>query len=356
MSNKKIVDDVEQNVKYQIKKIHEIFEARQTTNFQYLNEFLHPSKKIDEKNSVLNQALSDSLLNSMATLIDYYSICCMLKLGAAESKITKVQYRSLNNAFLIAKSTYLDKSEKGLATIDTLYTRYKSKLSEDSKLKSLNGHDHWLGFLGDAICHSLKEYGALEKSEFELCYDEEEGRLKIDPKVEKYYFYMRPLFCNPANPSGLKHNIYIDINNFLKHNAVPYLSTKVEMFEGEGRIFSYFEIKNEHVGFLKDGILKDLAICDFEELKCALELKKSKQDDWDYLCDLERKWGLGRVLTLDPVNGYIGKDRESLYFYIDSVLLAKSKNAILVDAEKSFFTVLQELKREIKRGLEFFKD
>ncbi|MEE1916509.1 hypothetical protein V0R52_08900 [Pseudomonas asiatica] len=355
MSDKKLVDDVEQTVKYQIKKIEQIFGARQVTNHQYLTEFLNPSKGIDENNSVLNQALSDSLLNSMASLVDYYSVCCMLKLGVPEARVRKVQYRSLNNAYLIEKSS-LTKSEKDLATIGTIIERYKSELVSNAKLKKLNGNDYWLGFLGRAISHTLKEYGALESSDFKLSFDEEADRLSVDPKIERYYEYMQPFFCNPAMTTGLKHSIYIDINNFLKHNAVPFLSTKIEQFDGEGRIFSYFEIKNKYGEFLREGILKDLLSCDFEELRSILDEKKTKLNDWDDLCSLEREWGVGRVLTVDRINDYISSDNEFLYFFVDSVLLAKSKNAILVDAEKSFLTVLRELKSIVERGLELFKD
>lgn len=352
MNSKNLIKDVESNVIYQLKKISTVFQQRQITNLKYLNEYLHPAQKIDEKNSILNQALSDSILNSMASLIDYYSICCMLKIGVPEERIRKIQYRSLNNRFLIDKST-LTKPEKELATIDTLLKEYNAKLSANSELEPPRGHDYWMGFLGSAISHTLKEYGALESSHFELRYNECESRLEIDQKIEKYYFYMRPFFCNPANPSGVKHNIYIDINNFLKHNAVPYLSTQIETFEEEHRVFSYFEIQNSHSSFLKDGILKDLVISGFEELKRNLEAKYSNRNNYNYICQLEDVWGLGRILTLDSANGYISPDNKYLYFYIDGVLMAKSESTILVDADKSFLTALQELKREIDRGLNF---
>jgi hypothetical protein len=164
---------------------------------------------------------------------------------------------------------------------------------------------------------------------------------------------MRPLFCNFANASGVKHNIYIDINNFLKHNAVPYLSSQIENFQGELRIFSYYEIKNSHSLFLKDGILKDLVTADFEVLKVSLELKSSNSDNYGCLSELENAWGLGNILSVDRVNGYISQNKVFLYFYIDGVLIAKSRDATLVDADKSLWNALCELRREIDRGLKF---
>lgn len=352
MKSENLISDIEKNVRYQIKKVNALFQKRHKTNVQYLNEYVNPGQKLDEDNAILNQAISDALLNSMASLIDYYSICCMLKLGVTEEKIKKVQYRSLSNSFIIEKAS-ASKFEKDSTTIDTILKQYAEATEKNKNFKSLIGDDYWIGFLGKAISHTLKEYGALEDSTFELAYDEEEDRIKVNPKVEQYYFYMRPLLCNAATSMGLKHNIYIDINNFLKHNAVPYLTNNIEKFTGEERIFSYFEVRNDHSSLLKEGVLKDILLSDFLDLKDSLKSKQMNEENYEFLCSLEKKWGLGRVLTLDLVNGYIGPNNDILYFYIGGVLMAKTKTAIWVDADKSFFTALQELRREIDRGLNF---
>lgn len=352
MKSENLIRDAEENVRYQIKKVNALFQKRHKTNVQYLNQYINPGQVPDEDNAILNQALSDALLNAMASLIDYYCICCMLKLGVTEEKIKKVQYRPLSNRFIIEKSS-ASKFEKESATIDTILKQYAEATENNKNLKSLIGDDYWIGFLGKAITHTLKEYGALEDSAFELAYDEEEDRIKINPKVEQYYFYMRPLLCNAATSVGLKHKIYIDINNFLKHNAVPYLTNNIEKFTDEERIFSYFEIRNDHSFLLKEGVLKDILSSDFLYLKDSLKSNKMNNKNYESLCPLEKKWGLGRVLTLDPVNGYIGPNDDILYFYIDGVLMAKTKTAIWVDAGKSFLTALQELRREIEIGLSF---
>lgn len=352
MKHEILIGDIEKNIRYQLKKVNALFQKRHETNLRYLHEYVSPGQELNEDNAILNQALSDALLSSMASLIDYYSICCMLKLGVPEEKIKKVQYRSLSNTFIIEKAS-IPKSEKESTTIDAILKQYAEATENNKNFKSLIGDDYWIGFLGRAISHTLKEYGALEDSTFELAYDEEEDRIKVNPKVEQYYFYMRPLLCNAANSMGLKHNIYIDINNFLKHNAVPYLTNNVEKFIDEERIFSYFEIRNDHSSLLKEGVLKDLLLSGFLDLKDSLKSKELNKDNYKFLCPLEKKWGLGRVLTLDPVNSYIDQNDDILYFYIGGVLVAKTKTAIWIDADKSLLTTLQELRREIDRGLNF---
>ncbi|MFM0203828.1 hypothetical protein PQR53_28665 [Paraburkholderia fungorum] len=347
MNSLELVSDLEANIQHQIKKIDHLYRQRQITNRQYSSEYLHPKKAIDEGNAILNQAYSDALLNSMASLIDYYCICCTLKIGIPVEKIRKIQYRPLAAKFLIESSS-LEKSEKATATIETLKNVFNGKYPE---LAAAGGHGYWMGFLGEAISRTLNEYGALGRSQFEPIYHASEARLQIDPKVEKYYHYMRPLFCNIANRSGVRNNIYIDINNFLKHNAVPYLSTHRESFEDEHRIFSYFEIKHTHRDFLKDGILKDVVKTSFKELKTDLEAKHASGKCGAYLCGLEKAWGLGPVLDIDFVNGYISPDKNTLYFFVDTVLLAKTESATLIDAHGSLLQSLQALARDIDRGL-----
>lgn len=352
MNPEEITEEIKINIHYKIKKIEALCKQRGIKKTNHINEILYPAKKINEENSILNQALSDAILNSMASLIDYYCIFCMLKIGIPKDKIRKIQYRPINNKFLIEKST-LTNQEKKKATIETLKNRFNVELSKIPEAQKIKAHEYWIGFLGSAISHALKDYGALDSSQFELVFRDSEGRLEINQKVEKYYFYMRPLFCNPANSSGVKYNIYIDINNFLKHNAIPYLSTRIETLQGEHRAFSYFKINKNHNNLLKDGILKNLVTISFEELKANLESKSHNRADDEYLCELERAWGLGRILTIDHTNGYIDSKKDLLHFYIDDVLISKGKSATLIDANKSLLNTLHKLIIDIKCGLDF---
>lgn len=345
------LSNLEENIQFKFKKIESLYKQRCITNNKYLTDRLNPEMKTDEDNSILNQALSDAILNSMASLIDYYCICCMLKIGATEDKVRKIQYRSLNNGFLIDKSV-LPKSEKLTATIDILQAEFREKLSAFPSIESININDYWTAFLGDAISYTLKEYGILESSKFEFKINELEGRLEIDPRVERYFYYMQPLFCNPVSCSGVKHSIYIDINNFLKHNAVPYLSPQIENFGVEQCIYSYFEIKSAQSAFLKDGILKDLVTSNFDEVKSNLETKQSKADNY-HLCQLEERWGLGAILKIDRINGFISSNKEFLHFYIDEILIAKSENAVLIEADKCLWAAILELHRELPPRLKY---
>lgn len=351
MNTQDLISNLESNIQYKFKKIEVLYRQRCKTNHKYLNDCLSFGVKNDEGNSILNQALSDAILNSMASLIDYYCICCMLKIGVAEDKVRKIQYRSLSNSFLIDKSS-LSKSEKLTATVDTLQSDLRAKLSVFPNVESVNVNDYWTAFLGDAISFTLKEYGILERSAFEFKINELKGRLEIDPRVEKYFYYMQPLFCNAASRLGLKHSIYIDINNFLKHNAVPYLSPQIERFGVEQRIYSYFEIKSAQSVFLKEGILKDLVAFSFDEVKSNLKMKQSKEDNYD-LCQLEERWGLGAILTIDRTNGFISSNKEFLHFYIDEILIAKSENALLIEADECLWAAVLELHRELLPRLKY---
>lgn len=350
MNLQELTKSLEDNIKFKFKKLETLYNERCITNNKHLNDQVNPHIESDEINSILNQALSDAILNSLASLIDYYCIYCMLKLGATEDKIRKIQYRSLTNSFLIEKSSLL-KHKKPTATINTLEAEFKEKISSITNIEALNINDYWTAFLGDAISYTLKEYGILESNKFELKIDETTGQLEFDPRVEKYLHYMRPLFCNAFSASGVKYCVYIDINNFLKHNAVPYLSSQIESFGAEQRIFSYFEIRATQSIFLKDGILKDLATSSFFEMKSNLE-KKSKKDK-HHLCQLEERWGLGAILEIDRTNGFISSNTEFLHFYIDGILFVKSENTVLIEADSCLWDAISRLHKELLPKLEY---
>lgn len=349
MSTLGLIKEFEKNISYQFEKIEILYIARNETNTTYLNQTLHPTRNIDKRNATLNQAYSDALLNSLASLIDYYCILCMLKIGMPHSKIRKVQYRPINNKLILDKfkSTSVDKKNLNIQELKDIYDSEFLKIYTS---KNINNRDYWTGFLGSAISSSLNEYGVPAK-EFTLAYDVHEERLDISTDIKKYFSYMHPFFCNIYSSPGVKHSIYIDVNNFLKHNAVPYITPHIESFKNEKRIYSYFEIKNEHHLLLKDGILKDIVGAGFEKLKLNLDSKYCNSNNYNYLCELEKTWGLGRILTLDSINSHVSEDKKTLYFFIDNVLIAKNHEATLIDADDSLLMVLKVLKREIDNGL-----
>ncbi|WBI87995.1 hypothetical protein PALA37_03668 [Pseudomonas aeruginosa] len=349
MNTPGLIKEFERNISYQFEKIEILYRAREETNITYLNETLTPIQNIDKHNATLNQAYSDALLNSLSSLIDYYCILCMLKIGIPHYKIRKVQYRSINNKFILDKFKPTSTNKK-IQSIQDLKGVYDSELSKIHALTNISDRDYWIGFLGSAISSSLHEYGVSAK-EFVLGYDVQEERLDLSLDIKKYFSYMHPFFCNIYSSAGVKHSIYIDVNNFLKHNAVPYITPHIESFEGEKRIYSYFEIKNEHHLLLKDGILRDIVGTDFEELKFNLDSRHRNRNSSGYLCDLEKTWDLGNILKLDPINDHISKDNKTLYFFIDQVLIAKNNEATLIDAGDSLLMVLRVLKREIDTGM-----
>ncbi len=350
MNDQKLQDDLESNVRYQMLKIDALFRRRTTPSRDHFNDHLHPVKAVDQDNpnAILNQALSDALLNAMATLIDYYCVYTVVRIGGPLEKILDVQHHPLNNAFLVSQSRLPE--VKNDPRFSTLLSAFNAKYS---RIEEAAPDDYWMGLLGHAIAARLNKFGVLKCSTFEPDYDEPTRRLQIDTKIKDYYFLMRPLFSNRANPSGLKYAIYTDINNFLKHNTVPYLSIKTENFGDERRIFSYFKIHNEYSVFLRNGILKDLVKCPFDDLKSALAAKHA--DRWEP-CSLEEIWGMGPILTTDKENGYLSEEGKCLNFFVDGVLLAKTASETMIDAVGSLKITLQKLVGHIKDGLDLRLD
>jgi len=126
----------------------------------------------------------------------------------------------------------------------------------------------------------------------------------------------------------------------------------IEKFGDERRSYNFFEIKNENLIFLKDGILKRLAEVDFDTLRDNLDSKYANQAKGNFLCSLEEKWQLGQVLKVDVNNPYISENGGTLYFFFDGVLMAKNANATLVHADKTLLRVLATLIRKIKDGMQ----
>lgn len=353
MNIERLAKEVKDNIFYKISKLDALCKERKKTNEKFLREIMQSGPFRDHENATLNQAFTDAILNSVASLIDYYCIYCLIKIGVPESKITKIQYRALNNRFLI-DTWGLSKVERESTSIEALRKKFDAEISRccDLKIEDIDPNDYWVGFLGSAISSTLHEYGVVNEKRMSLKFDKAGNRLVIEKALRQYYFYMNFLFCNPANRSGVRYNIYIDINNCLKHNVVPYLTPKVESFESEQRIFSYLEIKNHNHIFLKNGIFRSIVEADFDILSKSLELKLSNRENYDFLCPLEKEWGIGPIITIDAENGCVSEDKATLYFFVDGVLMAKNREATLVDADHSLLWMLSDLIRKIKNGMQ----
>lgn len=359
MKNTIGLDDLSKNLEgditYKINSLHYLASAQEQTQKKYSNEYLQFGKAVNKDNETFNQLLNDAILNSMASLIDYYCVYCMIKLGVEPSKVRRVQYRALTKKFLLENSV-LSMNEKTEISLQILRDKFNDKVSSEHNLKieDININEYWASFLGDAISRTLWDYGILKEKHLKLHFNKEKNTINLPDEIKTYNHCMRFLYINPANPNGARYGIYIDLNNFLKHNAVPYFTQRKENFDNpaEDRLYSFFSIENERRIFLKEGILKDIAQTDFTDLKNILQIKLSKGNE--NMSALEQQWEIGPIISVDKKNGIASLKSDNIYFFVDNVLMAKSPTATLVDARTSFRYVISSLIREIESKIQYF--
>lgn len=331
MDNIQLSKNIKEDILQKINSIRCLFTQRDGVQKKCMNDFLKNENMLNVELSLLNQTLNDASLNAMATLIDYYFIYCMLVIGADIEKIRKVQYRNVNKK-LILKCCRFDKSIKENFSLRLYKEKFDLKIKEECNLPldKIN-YDYWTCYLGDAVSSTLYEYGVEIPKRFLFNFDESDESFKIPKEILDFHECMLPFYCNPCNSSGVKYNVYLDINNCLKHNTIPYVIYKIENFEepNETRIYEFFEIKNYKVVFLKEGFLKDIAEISFDELRENLSYK-ANQGNFE-ICSLEEEWEIGSVIGIDHKNGYIDKKGEILYFYLGTILIARTRDSIFVE-------------------------
>lgn len=352
-----LAENVEADVLQKIKSIYALATQKKSTHKVCLDSFINfRNSSSDKEVEILDQALNDALLNSMATLIDYYCIYCMINIGVDVGKITKVQYRLIGKKYLIENST-LERKEKDVLSLNLFREKFEKRLSASCgmDIDQVNLHDYWTGYVADAISATLNAYGVLENKRIDLNFDRVNNRFIFDNKVSEYHHCMGFLYCNPACNTGVRYNIYLDINNYLKHNSIPRVMRRIEEFPDsqERRIYSFFEIDNYKSIFLKDGFLRDVLEMDFDILGDNLEIKFNEGRFG--VCPLEQRWEIGPIIAVDRSNGFISNDGGTLFFFVDGVFLAKTRKSILIDSESSFRSVLSCLIEEIEGKLEYFR-
>jgi hypothetical protein len=209
-------------------------------------------------------------------------------------------------------------------------------------------------YLSDSIAALLQKYGIPGKKMVDFQFDVDKGKFKISDEIIKYHSFMSFLYMNPANPSGVRYGIYMELNNFLKHNAIPYLTLSVENFEkySENRLYSFFAIESDKYIFLKGEILKNIALANFENLKS--DLQKKLIDGGKYLSELERRWELGSIISVHKEDGICNKSGDTLYLDVDGVFIAKTADSILIDARSSFRSVISKLITQVELRMGYF--
>ncbi|MBU1332605.1 MAG: hypothetical protein KJ884_07255 [Gammaproteobacteria bacterium] len=330
---------IKENIDYQEQKLAHLWKARGKTNLLFLEQSANHT--LDPENTAINQALTDSLLGAMASLVDYYCMYCFLKLGVKAEKITKVQYRQLNNQALLSAAAGKP------ASLDIFRKKFDEKITDISNktLSEISPNDYWPALFSEAITSAISVAGIAACSEF----SHGENGFLIDSTVRKFHEYMYRFYCNEFFSYGVKYNLFIDINNCLKHNIVPYVTPKLEDFEGEARAYSYVEFKKDAAIFLKPGLLKTLVDYDFDAMQEGL--KQVYHGATKHRSDLERSWGMSDILRVDKRNGYLSQDKNTLYFFIDNVLIAKTRDASYVDVGISLKKTLNRLLDDIRYGM-----
>lgn len=342
-----LIQQIKDDISYQEGKLVFLVGAKEHTS-EHLLAAAAASKYPDSESVVINQSLTDATLNSMASLIDYYCMYCFMKMGVKKEHVTKVQYRPMNNYALASAST-LKEQGRAVPSVGFLRAQFNKKITDMSQLSlgEISVHDLWPAFFGEAISSILYQTGILPNKKFDFSFASD--RFDIPELIRKYHIYMSRLYCNEQLNSGVKYGLYVDINNCLKHNIVPYVLPKIEKFEDELRGFSYFQFKKESSIFLKPGLLKKLVELDFDKLREILD--QMRADDRTLCREIEQEWGMGNILTLDKSNEHISSDQGTLYFFIDNVLMAKSRDATFVDSGKSLKTTLSRLLEDIQWGM-----
>lgn len=357
MENLQLAQKIKSDILQKIDSINFLATQRKGVRINCINNFFKKNIEISGDLKTQNQTLSDALLNAMATVIDYYFIYCNLTLGADISKITRVQYKNINNKFIIDNSPFKEKPKEG-TSLKWYTEKLKKEIEESSGLSydKINLNDYWYCYLSSALSSLLHNYGVkIPKKIIKFDFDESNHKLKIPKEIINFNKYFSPFYCNSYESMGVRYSIYLDINNCLKHNTIPYLIYQTETFKeyAEDRVFEFFEIENYKSVFLKDGsFLKDIITISFDDLKEGLKLKKDN-DNFE-ICSLEEKWEIGRIIEIDHVNGYIDEEENSLYFFLGRVLFVKKRDSVLVDANKSYTDTLDRLFKDIEMGIDYF--
>ncbi|HEJ7933589.1 hypothetical protein JEQ01_14065 [Serratia marcescens] len=343
------IDKIEQNILYTKDKIRYYLQIRSIELDIFYNTHLKDpaDKYILPKET---QFFTDALLQGMATLIDYYFIWVSIKLGCQKEKIVKVQYRPFDDKQIIkayneAKKSKLDTIPLIKKEIDMEILNLSGKPSSE-----VNINHYWAYYFKYAIYSEVSKWGDSFKSVQSETNCEYENL--VGDVVFKYFTYLSPLFSNCFYlMGGARYNLYLTINNYLKHNTVPIIIPNILNFGKERRIYSHFEIKNENSFFLKDSLLKDILLYDFESLKRELYVKSVQKKTDLFTQSPIRTFSFIDLVDVDIVNGYINDIDGSLLFFVDGVSFIKTKESLLVDAHYSFEKIISNLFETIERSM-----
>lgn len=313
------------SVNLQIKKIKITLRKCEEASTQAIEKYIATQGRELELSAdiYLEQTMEyENLLNRLASLVDYYYIYIAEKLGAPNEKIRNVQYSKITNYLAIQK--HIGKGSKHKSWRD-LMEYLRPQLEEKFEPSDKWDIDYFIW--GDVFKDTLVKWGVMAPKT--PAYEENKdanGKIKltINKKIETYYALTEFLHCSKTGV-GHRYNVFLELNNCLKHNKSPDVSYEVQLIQNQYVAFSYFTIKEDSYHYLNDGILKTFAELDYKKLKTALDFRFKNPG---LISPLENEIGL-TVINVDRENHY--ERDKSLYFYIDNVLIKRQENSISVN-------------------------
>lgn len=338
MYNEYMYQEAIENIKYQAQKITYLANSFNSSLTYAINLFLKLGSNnvnpIDNDVFFKSQVNADSLLNAYASLIDYYYIAIATKMNAPLDVINSVQYKKITNELITKKESW---------------SKYLQRLKPILEEKFEPKNDIWNEFYfmwGDVFKEELVKWRVLKSEDpafLELT--KKNGKIDILPNeaIQEYYRLTHFLYCNRTG-FGHKYNIFLELNNYLKHNRYPLVKYEAQSLKDGDYAYAFYTIHKNEVHLLKAGIIRTFAEIDFDTLKEAL---KHCYENRGVLSSLEMEIGLP-IINVDRVNGY--ESDSCLYFQLGGVLMSRSVDSISVNVH-SLFPVSGSLLREISNAL-----
>jgi hypothetical protein len=297
-----------------------------------------PAKEKAEAAAHCQAALADAILAAMSSLTDYYAMLCAIRIGIPEQNITLVQHDWIKRPFLSSKKADSEKKEPRDAFKEFL-AAYKEKWKEYS---DTDRPGFWLELHAASIEERLKKLGV-------KLIGEHEKNLPGWPlkQVSTYFHYIQPLISNAFTGEGLRYQLYSEINNVIKHNINQLPRITAETFDSDQHWYTYIEISESNRPFLKEGVLRRLLSIDFDQLRTWLSEHQHARPD---ICPIAQHLGIGARITIDTENGISSPDQATLYFLIDTVLVGKRRDGILIEAGKTLSGTAAMLCDTVLRG------
>lgn len=333
------IEKTKKDIDYTVVKLKYFINRRD----KYLNDLFNSHlQRPHMEHDILNEAqfYTDAILQTMATLTDYYFIWVSMKLGCKENKICSVQYKAFSDKMLIASYNAQKKVKVKVKSISSLSKEIDKEIQmitgKSSNELCPKSYDEY--YFHYALSSVIKSWG-IPKTE-------RDSHKLVDDVLYMGFYYLEPFMANSLILlGGVKYNIYLTINNYLKHNSVPVVIPIVEYFQNKPRIFAFFNIENEYAFFLRDSYLKEILLYDFDDFKkelCTMLDQKKRSIEIPYTHTVFDH------VNVDINNGCFNEKEGALYFFVDDIAFIKKKDSLLIEAAFSLQRAAVRLSEKIK--------